>query len=235
MNLLILCLVFSSLKSGEAILSRLRENQKYESSKFTAEIEIRKGKRVLKKAFSGLSQGENFYIEFTNPEDRGVEYLKLKKDLYIYLPDIDDVVRISGDMLKQSFMGSDLSYEDIMEEDPLRYYKVKSERDTLMGTQNFKMLELIDTTGTAPYYRVIMFVDTVKNIWIKEELYTKSGRKIKEVEALECRRVKGKYYPVSVIMRDLRLKDSYTKFFLNEIDFDITIPTYYFKTENLRK
>ncbi|MEO0277942.1 MAG: outer membrane lipoprotein-sorting protein, partial [candidate division WOR-3 bacterium] len=174
-------------------------------------------------------------IEFTNPEDKGVKYLRLKKDLYIYLPDIDDVVRMSGDMLKQSFMGSDLSYEDLMQEDPLKYYKVTSLSDTIIEGSTYTILELLDTTATAPYYRVRMIVDVDRYIWLKEELYTKSGRKIKELEALNYRKIKGKLYPVETIIRDLRIKDSYTKFILKDVDFEIAVPANLFRIESLKR
>jgi hypothetical protein len=220
---LIITLLFQQITPSEVLLS-LRKNLKYNTSTFSAQLEIRKGKRVLNKSFKGYSKGENFYLEFTNPEDKGVKYLKLKGDLYIYLPDINDVVRLSGEMLKQSFMGSDLSYEDLMQEDPLKYYKPVAMRDTTIEGKIYFILELDDTTGNALYYRVRMVVDLDRNIWLKEELITKSGRKIKEVEALVFKNIKGKYYPTSIVMRDLRLKDSYTKLVFKEVDFDIPIP-----------
>lgn len=231
---LIITLLFQQISPSEVLLS-LRKNLKYNTSTFSAQLEIRKGKRVLNKSFKGYSKGENFYLEFTNPEDKGVKYLKLKGDLYIYLPDIDDVVRLSGDMLKQSFMGSDLSYEDLMQEDPLKYYKPVSMRDTTLEGKIYFILELEDTTGNAPYYRVRMVVDLDRNIWLREELITKSGRKIKEIEALEFKNIKGKHYPTSIAMRDLRLKDSYTKFVFKEVDFDIPIQDKYFSLSELKK
>lgn len=224
-----------STLNAEKVFEKIRENLSFETSRFTAHIEIRKGKRVLTKSFTGYSRGNDFYIEFTNPEDKGVKYLRLKNDLYIYLPDIDDVVRMSGDMLKQSFMGSDLSYEDLMQDDPLKYYKVTNISDTTIGSNTFSILELVDTVGTAPYYRVRMIVDTERNIWIKEELYTKSGRKLKEFEALNYKNVKGKLYPVEIVVRDLRIKDSYTKFTLKDVDFNIPIPVNLLKVESLKR
>lgn len=235
MKAILLIILLSQQNSPEGILKELRENLKYNSSRFTAEVEIRKGKRVLNKSFYGYSKGERFYLEFMNPEDKGVKYLKLKGDLYIYLPDIDDVVRLSGDMLKQSFMGSDLSYEDFMQEDPLKYYISTSMKDTLIGEKKFVILELEDTTGSAPYYKIRMIADPQKGIWLKEEFITKSGRKIKEVEAIEFRNLKGREFPTQVVVRDLRLKDSYTKFAFKEIELDIPVPERYFSLSELKK
>ncbi|MDI6850832.1 MAG: outer membrane lipoprotein-sorting protein [bacterium] len=235
MKAIFIILVLFQQFSSEEVLNKLRRNLKYNTSRFTAEIEIKKGKRILTKSFKGYSKSENFYLEFTNPEDRGVKYLKLKDNLYIYLPDIDDVVRLSGDMLKQSFMGSDLSYEDVMQEDPLKYYMSTSMSDTMIGERKYAILELVDTTGSAPYYKIRMIVDPNKGIWLKEELITKSGRKIKEVEAVEFRNFKGREFPTLIVMRDLRLKDSYTKFVFKEIELDIPVPEKYFLLSELKK
>ena len=42
--------------------------------------------------------------------------LKLDKRLWIYSPSTDRTIQLSGHLLRQSVMGSDLSYEDMMEE-----------------------------------------------------------------------------------------------------------------------
>lgn len=233
MKLLILFLL--TFQPAEQILNKLRENQKIESSKFSAEIEIGKGKRVLFKEFEGFSRGSDFYIVFTNPEDKDVKYLKLRNDLFIYIPDIDDVVRISGDMLKQSFMGTDLSYEDLMEEDPLGFYKPLNLKDTVINGDSLYFMEIIDTTGKAPYYSAKLLIDRKNIVTKKEELFTKSGRKIKEVEILDYRKIGKKFYPVSYIMRDLRFKNSYTKVIFREIHFDIKVPDKIFSLEYFRR
>ncbi|RKY62670.1 MAG: hypothetical protein DRQ02_13540 [Candidatus Latescibacterota bacterium] len=217
------------------ILKKLRENTKIESIKFEATMEIKKGKRRLLKEFYGYGKGNNFLIVFTNPEDRDVKYLKLEKDLYIYLPDIDDVVRISGDMLKQSLMGSDLSYEDLMEDDPFSYYHAKIIKDTVLEGHKVYILELVDTTGNAPYYRVKLFVDKEKYISWKEELFTRSGRKIKETETLTVSRFGERYYITDFIMRDLRMRDSSTRITFKKLQFDIEIPESFFSKETLYK
>ena len=217
------------------ILKKLRENTKIESIKFEAAMEIKKGKKRLLKEFYGYGKGNNFLIVFTNPEDRDVKYLKLERDLYIYLPDIDDVVRISGDMLKQSLMGSDLSYEDLMEDDPFSYYSGKIIKDTVLEGHGVYILELVDTTGKAQYYRVKLFVDKTKYVPWKEELFTKSGRKIKEIKAFTISRFGERYYITDFIIQDLRMRNSSTRIIYKKLEFDIKIPESFFSKETLYK
>ena len=215
------------------ILDRLRQNTKVKSVKFDAVMEIKRGNRILTKKFYGYGREDDFLLIFTNPEDRDVKYLKLKNELFIYLPDIDDVVRISGDMLKHSLAGSDLSYEDLMTNDPFGFYGVELEGDTVFKEHEVYIINLVDTTGKAPYYEAKLYVDRKRFIPWKEEFFTRSGRKIKETEALSISKFGSRYYITDLIMRDLRRKDSSTRFTFKNLNFDIEIPEEYFKREIL--
>ena len=65
------------------------------------------------------------------PREAGTKMLKDGDKLWTYSPQTDRVIQISGHMLRQSVMGSDMSYKDMMEEQPrLDMYKA-----TLEGTE----------------------------------------------------------------------------------------------------
>ena len=48
------------------------------------------------------------------PRESGTKMLKLGDKLWIYSPQTDRVIQISGHMLRQSVMGSDMSYNDCL-------------------------------------------------------------------------------------------------------------------------
>jgi outer membrane lipoprotein-sorting protein len=75
------------------------------------------GKRTTRVITSKTwSEGRKSYTEYLSPaSDRGTKMLKLDNQLWIYSPATDRVIQISGNMLRQSVMGSDLSYEDMMD------------------------------------------------------------------------------------------------------------------------
>ena len=63
--------------------------------------------------------------------------LKIGDQLWIYSPSTDRTIQIAGHMLRQSVMGSDMSYEDMMEDPVLTHHytpKVTGEED-LAGTE----------------------------------------------------------------------------------------------------
>ena len=57
------------------------------------------------------------FTEYISPaREAGTKMLKLNDKLWTYSPQTDRVIQISGHMLRQSVMGSDLSYNDMMED-----------------------------------------------------------------------------------------------------------------------
>jgi len=63
---------------------------------------------------------KNAFTEYISPpRESGTKMLKNGDKLWTYSPQADRVIQISGHMLRQSIMGSDMSYNDMMEEQPL--------------------------------------------------------------------------------------------------------------------
>ncbi len=65
----------------------------------------------------GIDQAFTEYLY--PPREAGTKMLKLDDKLWTYSPQTDRVIQISGHMLRQSVMGSDMSYNDMMEDRPL--------------------------------------------------------------------------------------------------------------------
>ena len=104
--------------------------------------------------------------------DKGTKMLKLGDDLWIYMPNVDRVQKISGHMLRQGMMGSDLSYEDMMtsqkapRELSLRSYRFRGGRwPRLLGTE---MMSARDETVTYPKRKTWIVKD--EKLALKQEL-----------------------------------------------------------------
>jgi hypothetical protein len=59
---------------------------------------------------------EKSFTEYLSPaREQGTKMLKLEESVVDLFPATDRTIQISGHMLRQSVMGSDLSYEDMMD------------------------------------------------------------------------------------------------------------------------
>src|SRR5215510_596656 len=123
--------------SGESILKKVDENQASGNRITVYEMTVqgRRGSRTMKaKAWvQGVDRAFTEYLE--PPREAGTKMLKLRDQLWTYSPSTDRTIQIAGHMLRQSVMGSDMSYEDLMEDPKLENLYVA----TVIGDE--KLLE----------------------------------------------------------------------------------------------
>lgn len=219
--------------TGEQILEEMENNVYAETMVYTGEFVINKGDRTFVKTFKGSSMGdEKAFVEFTNREDIGVKYLKIEDELWI--AEEDDVIKISGHLLKRSIMGSDFSFEDMMESNKLsELYEV-----SLLGEEKIRdvmcyILELESDKEDAPYAKQKIWVGKEDFMPYKYEFYALSGRLMKSAEVLETRKIKDKNYPVKIKMIDELRKGSSTVFELKDLKLNVEIPEGTFSRQNL--
>lgn len=212
----------SPLPTAAEILARVDANMSFASIRYSARIEITSGGETRTKSMTALAQGsDKAFVEFTNPEDRGTRYLKLGKDLWMWFPREADTVKISGHLLKEGMMGSDLSYEDALESKDLsaRYAASVRGREAVDGRDCW-VVELRAKVATAPYDRRLLWIDAERWTSLKEEMYAKSGKLLKTSRVLETRRIGERWFPVRSELVSALRKDSRTVFELDKVELD---------------
>jgi len=224
--------------TADEIIKKVDKNQVFETQKASATMIIdRDGKKLTKKMIMyGMKEGDKFFVEFTNPEDKGVKYLKINKELWIYFPDADDIMKISGHMLRQGMMGSDISYEDMLSDDD--YHSKYSSR--LIGETNVSGIACYDIELTAKvtdvtYYKERLLIDKEKMVAIELDLYAKSGRLLKKMTQTDIQIFNGRYYPTRLTIRDMKRENSLTTVVLSDVEFDIPLSESIFTRKNLKK
>ncbi len=225
--------------TAEAILARIDDNMVYESAYSKVDMIITIGKRVIKKELVSYAEGiEKSFVEFLSPaRDRGTKMLKVGKVLKIYFPSAERVMRLSGHMLKQSMMGSDFSYEDMMEtaEELEKEYQVKLLGEELFNDTPCYVLELESRDESKTYFFRKIWVDKEKFIGLKAEFSAKSGKLLKVMIVGDIQSFQNRYYPTRVVMEDKLRKNSKTEMVVKNIQFDAPIPEGTFTERNLMR
>jgi hypothetical protein len=184
----------------------------------------------------GMTKGNKSIVEFTNPEDRGAKYLMLDNNLWIYFPDEQDVVKISGHMLKEGMMGSDVSYEDALETDKLSAkYAISLAADDTVNGNPCHVINLTATVRDVPYYRRTMWVGKQDFIAWKEEMYARSGKLLKVSRVLAARKIGARQVPMKSEMENKLRADSKTTFEMTDLIFDAPMDEELFTIRYLRR
>ena len=163
--------------------------------------------------------------------------LKVGDKLWTYSPQTDRVIQISGHMLRQSLNGSDMSYQDMMEEQPLQsiYKATLEEVEIINGRKHHVLLLKAKVTGLS-YPKRRVWVDAEYFLPMKEELYAKSGKLLKSTSMDSVIKVQGRWYPTRLIYKDeLKRNSKGTEWIIDDIQFDVEIPDSRFSKALLRK
>ena len=171
------------------------------------------------------------------PREAGTKMLKVGDKLWTYSPQTDRVIQISGHMLRQSVMGSDMSYKDMMEDEPLmdRYTTTLEGSVIINGRDHWIILMEAKVKGLS-YPKRRAWIDKEYFLPTKEELYAKSGKLLKTSTMDGIKKVQGRWFPSRYIFKDeLKRTSKGTEWIINEIEFDSEIPESRFSKVMLRK
>ena len=222
--------------TADQIINRRDENEYIITAYSEAEMIIKNSGRSQTKEMRSWQDEEKALAEFTNPRDRGTKFLKRGDDLWMFFPQAEDLVKISGHMLEQGMMGSDFSYQDMLESDKLTelYDFELLEEVEYQGRPAYK-LEGVKVPGKeVSYYRRVIWIDQERFVGLKEDLYAESGRLLKEARVLEVEKIDGRWYPTHMIMENKLRQSTSTEFIVNKIEFNAELPENIFTLERLR-
>lgn len=241
-NLITLGFIFLSLalrgQDPKKILDKVDQNMSSENRMFESTMTIH-GKRNSRSISSrSWSEGnQKSFTEYLSPaSEKGTKMLKLEKQLWIYSPTTDRTIQISGHLLRQSVMGSDLSYEDMMEDRKLTdVYAAKMVGEEKIGDRNTWVLELTAVVEDIAYYKQKVWIDTEKYVPLRQELFAKSGQLLKRMELEDVKMIENRWFPTLVIYKDMLKEGKGTEFRMTNIRFNVKIPDYVFTKAALKQ
>ena len=186
-NVLITSLIFSN--PGLEIAKQIENRPQPKDMKSILEMNLinKKGKQRKSSLKSFIKDGGKKQIAwFLSPaDDKGIGFLKIEHDkkddeMRIYLPAFKKVRRISSKKKSDSFMGSDLSYEDLSNRN------INDNTYNLLGNeviddQDYHILEIKPKKNTnSEYSKHISWINKSNILPFKEDSYDKSNKLLKQ-------------------------------------------------------
>ena len=181
---LIVNLSFSNSISGYDLAKMIDDKEQPKSSKSIISMElinIKKDRKKIKEMVSlSKDNGDKMLMFFKSPKrDKGVGFLKIETveddKISLFIPKLKKIRRISSSNQSDSFMGSDLSFEDMLSRNLDEFdYKIISD------SEDIYKLESISLNDDSEYYRHISWITKNELLIIKEESYDKNNKLLKE-------------------------------------------------------
>ena len=204
------------------------------STRSRMEIRARNGQvteRVIDQYEKDGNAGNRTVIVFQSPASvAGTRFLTMENpgnadDRWIFLPSLGRVRRIAASEGSSSFMGTDLSYDDIssMNRDVnLDTHRVLRE-EVLNGNPCF-VIESVPRDNSYQYSRMVQWINRNNHVMHKVELYDRRGGSLAKVlEILELRDIQGRLSAVRSRMSTISAGTS-TTIFADILRYDDPIP-----------
>ncbi len=236
---ILLSTIISSDLTVNEIINKIDFNLNSNNRVITSEMIIhgRRASRTIVSKSWIVGTDKAFTEYLSPPREMGSKMLKLDDVLLTYSPQTDRIIQISGHMLRQSIMGSDMSYNDVMEDKPLdQLYSAILEGEEYINNRKCYIIFLEAKTDGISYPKRRGWVDVEYFLPIKEELYAKSGKLLKSTSMDGVKKIGNRWFPTRFIFKDELKKNSRgTEWIIKDIQFDQEIPEDIFSKSNLRK
>ena len=225
--------------NADNIMKAIDKNLNAESRIITSRMVVRgrRSSRTIESKNWVIGTDLAFTEYLSPPREAGTKMLKLGEKLYTYSPQTDRVIQISGHMLRQSVMGSDMSYNDMMEDRPIEeLYKATIEGSAKVNGRDHWIMVLDARVKGLSYPKRRSWVDKEYLLPIKEELYAKSGKLLKTASLEGIKRIQGRWFPSKFVYKDeLKRNSKGTEWIIDNIEFNKKIPDSRFSKALLRK
>ncbi len=223
----------------DSIIRKMDQNLNAKSRVLTSKMVV-KGRRSSRtiESKNWVVGTEKAFTEYISPaREAGIKMLKIGNKLWTYSPQTDRVIQISGHMLRQSVMGSDMSYNDMMEDRTMEeIYKASISGSEKVNNREYWIIEMEARIKGLPYPKRKAWVDKEYFLPIKEELYAKSGKLLKTSTLSDIKKIKGRWFPSKFKFKDeLKRNSKGTEWIIEKIEFDKDIKESRFTKALLRK
>ena len=171
-------------------------------------------------------------------DDEGVAFLKIEHaqkddEMRLWLPAFKKVRRISSKKKADSFMGSDLSYEDMTSRELDEYtYEILGEK--VVDGIDCHILESTPKEGvTRTYKRFVTYVSKADLVSILDEAYDTRDSLLKR-RVMKYRKEKGYDLPVEIFVENVQ-KGTNTRLVFSSQEVDTGVEEDLFQEKNLKR
>ena len=178
-------------------LTDMDDNMVYKTRRCHIRMTIKSHSSVYVKELEMVGKGANTSLTrvIKPPAEIGTKFLRFETRgrhlIYMYLPSSERVIRVSGHMLRQSALGSDLSYEDLLDSPrlDLDYEVVKGEEIIVEGRECYQM-ELKARRDTTTYPRRQLVIEKMRRVPVVQKYFARGEKLVKQANFLKSQKAK---------------------------------------------
>jgi outer membrane lipoprotein-sorting protein len=240
----VIFLLFISLglqaQSPVDIIRQAEEKMRGKSSAYMEmSIEVVRPKWSRSMSLKSWSKGEDYSLSLlTAPaKDKGIAFLKRGKEVWNWMPSIERSIKMPPSMMMQSWMGTDLSNDDLVRESSaVTDYTHFLEKDTLLdGHKCWKIILTPKEDAPVVWGKVIAFIEQTHYVQIRTEQYDEDAYLINVLEASEIKNMDGVMMATHLALLPVENEGQMTVMKIEKVLFNQPYDDAFFTVKNMKK
>jgi outer membrane lipoprotein-sorting protein len=185
------------------------------------------------------SMGSEYSMIFiTQPaRDEGTVFLKREKEIYNWVPSIERTIKLPPSMMMQSWMGSDFTNDDLVQESSI----VEDYTHTLDGEMNingrdcWKVILTPKPEAAVVWGKIITYISKEEYLQLRSEFYDEDDELINVMKGMDVREIGGRILPTRLEMIPVNEEGKKTVLIYHNMEFDVDTPESFFTSQNMKR
>lgn len=235
-------LAFSVIVTAQVAKDIVRKSElNVKGAQSTSSLEIRTVRPTWERNMSAKTWSKGMdqnIILITSPaRDKGTVFLKRDKEIWNYVPTIERSVKLPPSMMMQSWMGTDFSNDDLVNE------------SSNLNDYSHKIIDEVEVEGLlcwvveftplpeAPvvWGKIINYISKGSFLQMKGEFYDEDGYLINTMQGFDIKELNGRTLPTRIRMTPAEEPGHYTEMVYKELNFDATLTDSFFSIQNMKR
>lgn len=170
-------------------------------------------------------------------KEKGTVFLKREKEIWNWVPSIERTVKLPPSMMMQSWMGTDLTNDDLVKESSIvEDYTHEIEKDTVIdGRDCWKLVLTAKPDAPVVWGSVNAFVDKKNYIQMRSEFYDEDGFLVNVFMASDIKEMGGRTLAGRLEIIPVDKEGHKTVIIQKDIKFNTGISEDFFTTNNMKR
>lgn len=240
--LLLLILLPTSLLRAETaseIVTKSDEQVRGESSYSVATMNIIRPEWTRSMSMKSWTKQRDFSLVLvTAPaKDRGMVSLKRYREMWNWVPAIERVIKIAPSMLSQSWMGSDFTNDDLINQSSIVVdYNHKMVHDEIFdGEATYVIDAIAKPDAPVVWSRVRLWISKKNYLQRKVEFYDEFEELINTMQTFDVRKMGGRLLATRMEMIPADKPGYKTEFITHDAQFDFAIDEEFFSLDQMKQ
>ncbi len=176
---------------------------------------------------------EYFLVRILDPpKERGVATLKVKHEVWNYLPKVDRVIKVPPSMMGGAWMGSHITNDDLVK---ANHVDVDYTFTLLSETPKLWRIEgLAKPDAPVVWGKIVYEVGKAPQVPLRIVYYDEKGVEVRQIVFSDVQKIGSRILPLTMTVQPADKPAEHTVLHYDAIDFDIGIKTDYFSLQNLK-